>query len=106
MAKSILSQDNDRIDIANALSYRTPEAVAYKLFEKRKNMKNLTEFYRNIGTAMKMGAISKEEVFLYTQYVKDKMTYYEDDIELLNTFFNASGLQTQVPLKQRIESNQ
>lgn len=92
MMQAILSKNQSEIDMGYALSFKTPEAVSYKLFELRNGTKNIVEFYRNLGLAMEAGAISKEGVEQYSDYLKEKLPNSKDDRDLINAFYNASKI--------------
>lgn len=97
MTQAILSKEQEQIDMAYALSFKTPEANSYKLFELRQKSPSVTQFYMNLGLAMETGAISRDALTQYTKYVKEKIPNSDSDIMLLDKFFQASKMSKMIP---------
>ena len=101
MTMAVLSKEQEQIDMAYALSFKTPEANAYKLFELRSKSPSVTQFYMNLGLAMETGAISRDALIQYEGYIKTKLPSPDADNLLLDKFFKASKMSKVVPVSPK-----
>jgi len=97
MTMAVLSKQQEQIDLAYALSFKTPEANAYKLFELRSKSQSPSQFYASLGIAMNTGAVSKDALIQYVGYLHQKMPNPETDLMFLDKFYKASKMSKDIP---------
>jgi hypothetical protein len=97
MTMAVLSKQQEQIDLAYALSFKTPEANAYKLFELRSKSQSPSQFYASLGIAMETGAVSRDALIKYAGYLHEKMPNPETDMMFLDKFFKASKMSKVIP---------